>query len=800
MFLPRVIARLLPGALPKTQRAARARLGLEGLETRDTPSSVPITYTVSRDGPVSLGVYSADGVLVRTLLAGAQQTAGSHTEVWDGRDRYGVALPAGNYEWRVLEGGTLTAEYITAVGATAGAAAEYPAGNHNPPLSAVSDGTTLYLAAGETEGRVRMVRAVNLATGDETWGATHWLPDKPGGGLDQPLGFASTILGNALYTLSESGQIYGYDRTTGRVITGNDFPPNPIPVSFTRPAGSPDYYGNGLDLDSDPRSAAAGGNLLVVSSRYDRSIRWIDPGTRQVVATASNVGDPLSVSVDSSGKVFFISGGAVYSLARNGSGATAPVLLLPASRLQSPWRISVDRTTGDIFVAENSDPPVGNGDLPSLASPHHQVKRFSSTGTLLRTFGRDDGRQDGVFVPTDFLGIHDISSDGAGGFVVTEPWGGARRVATFDADTGAVRYQSFGGQAWAVQATPEPGDPYNVWFAVNPGSLVRARLNSNAATYEDRWQVLEVYYNVLARNGLWEGAPALRIAQRNGLLYLNTAPAAMAGSFDILVYDPAAKTVRPSNHINWREGLFWSDRNDDGLVTPNEQVTGFVGGGFLDPGTFNIYTSPALTGFYQGPIYAPTGFTAGGTPLYTSPASVGTVPAIRPGGRYSDGPIVASVGDFLRSADGSLYGIAAGAWDSTYGVGVFESYGNWYFNQNDGIERVYKFDASGKLLWSVGRHANDADKRDGQTANARGFAGLGPNGTVVVADSSDEEIAGPVVYTSDGLYVDEIFRATDGQALDLYWFRQGAELPIGATAVDPTDGSLLLFLKQANRL
>ena len=57
-----------------------------------------VSYSIPGDeaASVSLGVFDASGRLVRSLVD-AQQTAGTHTVTWDGRDQIGSAVPGGIY-------------------------------------------------------------------------------------------------------------------------------------------------------------------------------------------------------------------------------------------------------------------------------------------------------------------------------------------------------------------------------------------------------------------------------------------------------------------------------------------------------------------------------------------------------------------------------------------------------------------------------------------------------------------------------------------------------------------------------
>jgi len=62
-----------------------------------------IEFSVGKTGPVSLDIYDAAGRLVRHLVRG-DQTAGSHSATWDGRDESGHASSSGVYFCRLRAG------------------------------------------------------------------------------------------------------------------------------------------------------------------------------------------------------------------------------------------------------------------------------------------------------------------------------------------------------------------------------------------------------------------------------------------------------------------------------------------------------------------------------------------------------------------------------------------------------------------------------------------------------------------------------------------------------------------------
>jgi FlgD Ig-like domain len=83
----------------------------------DSPSVPPaIVYQLDRAGQVSAAIYDTAGCQVRSLLTGESIPAGSHTLQWDGLDREGRPLPAGEYELCVLSTPGFTREFLVNVG------------------------------------------------------------------------------------------------------------------------------------------------------------------------------------------------------------------------------------------------------------------------------------------------------------------------------------------------------------------------------------------------------------------------------------------------------------------------------------------------------------------------------------------------------------------------------------------------------------------------------------------------------------------------------------------------------------
>ena len=71
-------------------------------------------YSIAAPGHVTVVIEDVGGRRVRNLVADAPRAAGAHVESWDGRDDLGNPMPAGEYRWRGLVHGAITANWLGA--------------------------------------------------------------------------------------------------------------------------------------------------------------------------------------------------------------------------------------------------------------------------------------------------------------------------------------------------------------------------------------------------------------------------------------------------------------------------------------------------------------------------------------------------------------------------------------------------------------------------------------------------------------------------------------------------------------
>ena len=391
----------------------------------DTPrtSGLPISFTVEKPGRVSLAIYDAKGRMIRTLHRAKPLPAGRHTVTWDGLDRNGTPM-AGDFQWRLATSQGLKSEYLLSVG-TSMREHHWPA-QHGPLCAVQTDGSQICVTAGMSEGAPQ----TGCMSIDGRW---RWVSGPTGGWMG---GNDLALDGDTLYFLggpmNADARLFVQQAGNGQGKPG---------LGNTENWGA--YPNWSVETFDQPRRVDARDGELVLASPSTGLVVWLNPATGKEIDRLRVEGGLADVALRGGGRVLVISGKSVVEAARGKAERSIRI-----SDLASPHRLAVDRVTGDIFVAE--------------AGPSQQVKRFTSTGRLLKTFGSVGGRKTGRYQPENFRDVSDLAGDGKGGFVVTET-AAPRRTAHFSA-SGALINEWYGGQVFYSYVAPEPDDPDRLWM------------------------------------------------------------------------------------------------------------------------------------------------------------------------------------------------------------------------------------------------------------------------------------------------------------------------------------------------
>jgi hypothetical protein len=742
------------------------------MTVRAAPAAEPARDTIRFECPadtrVSLAVYDREGVLIRELLRAVPLKAGAHEMIWDGLDREGKPVPEGTYPWRLLETAGFRSRFVTALGVNPGSGykphfARSWVGDHTGAGTVCVDGTGVYIGSMLTEGLMQTLKQSHDGK------TRHWeQPQYYDGGQMTRMAAG----GGHVWLVQKNGNLRKLDASSGRQVALWKIAWEKEPAA---------------DVD------AHDGALVVCYPKHG-AVRWLDPGSGAAQQTAEGIPGCRALSVrgdGAGGEVVVLGDGGVFTVSRS---RPKPVRRIDGANHDFA-ALDVDHATGDLYVIDARDGV--------------RVRRYDREYKLVKSYGgakRPWGRYD----PQLFSGPTDVAADGRGGFYVTEPTAPPRRTAHFDAGTGRLLREWYGGQSFYVNAAVDPDDPADVWGCAGEGFIHHYRMDYDAGT----WSIRAVYAigrledSLFPFTGKWlprrhrgrlhllhANLPAMvRVDEENGrVIPVAIAGYAHRGRRSFLMFPgsgekgfakPWVAAARHHGHEDLAKAptyYAWADADGNGRMDPAEfrlfekHADARPGGmGWYDR-DFNVFKSATAPGnpvpFYRLPR---TGWTGpdGGIPVWrwdrAEPA--GRVPEIT-----TDWP---SIRALVVLDDGSIVApIQSGI--MIRGHGQYEG-GRWPY---EGLKRarLAKWSKDGRLLFSVSRHSKTPDEVHTGVLYYPMQIVRGPRGTVVVGDQVHQPA---VVWTADGLYAGAFLdrRADDGRKDGFYRAHsddmQGVELAV----------------------
>ena len=750
------------------------------------PAGLPISFTVEKPGHVSAAVYDAEGRLVRELLHAVPMSAGKQSLIWDGLDRDGQALPAGEYTWRLLQTPGLKAKYLMSVGSN------YPPGNdwrtacgpgtHGAPFGIAVDQTGIYVSANTTENIETCMLKMTPDGKTRLWSALH--PRAWDGALSLALdGGTLFMLG---HTVDSDPRVMGklpkqcvfvYDAATGKLLPqfvgdfGLGAQPKGIDVQW-------DPSNN--DIDASDMDVHAG--VLVVAYGKKNALRWYDPKTGGLLDTAEVLA-PAGVAAGADGTVFVSTGDRIVKLSQANKTPTDVI-----TGLDKPGRLDVDHASGELLVYESGT---------------QQIKGFSADGALRNTYGEKGGRRDGLYddaAKRSFAGFADLCADGAGGFYVTEASTAPRRTAQFDARGMAVR-QWYGGQRWAPHAATEGDNPNVLWVGSQYGWIMRVLVD-----YERKsWTVHSCYqYSGLAGGLVGDSHNEgcfFRVHRHNGTTYvaLEKLPTILKvdeQNWKLLPVTICGTVHHASPAIKGWAGknasYQWNDANGDGA--PQQDECTFYESGIAsdfaptisaDLSCLTISGDKQVRHVHRFEV---TRWTAAGAPVY------GTMPKGQVLGRCTPRFNPSHYADPRWSA--FLHQ------DSRTGS-VFAAFNDWTRNwcdYDDGF--MQKWSADGTSPWTVGQRTKSKALPGEIKSHLRGLAGVAHDCPIAVDVDGGWNMANlavTYVWDRDGLYVGGLMDAPDLNGIEKHWYQLGGEFCHASVATLP-DGDVHFFGNWENEM
>ena len=375
------------GALFCTLAAFGSGVAADGRSTR-------WSYVLPDAATTSAGVYTPQGVLVRTLWRAEPRSAGEHQESWDNRDDSGAVVPDASYEIKLVHY-RLTYVWEGVIGNSSesfdGALAHKA---YLPPAAIVISGDEAFYAVGYNEGQPGL-HGFRLAAPQSD---TH-----PFASTDPFVGYSMIAVDATRLYWADTG---GLARTS--LIAAYDLKsrkPAPFPAGvatcLNRPANStqcyPDQdYKGVVDVQADPAQMPTGlavqpsGRILAVAHGGQDLVRLFDKASGELlrelpvplVAKASN-----QLAMSPGGDLWVVSGRAVL---RFTDLEREPRVLARIDGLEHPVALAAQGGNDEgVWVADG-----GNSS---------QLKRFDGAGRLVAVVGVRGGYASDPLVAPDKL-------------------------------------------------------------------------------------------------------------------------------------------------------------------------------------------------------------------------------------------------------------------------------------------------------------------------------------------------------------------------------------------------------------
>ncbi|UFH52540.1 hypothetical protein [Spirosoma sp. KNUC1025] len=400
---------------------------------------------------VSIGVYTADTTLVRTIESNVYKTAGGYNLSWDGKDDRGQVVANRNtaYHFRAVYN-NITATWEGVVGNTSSSftGTTVHRGWYGI-VTMASSGTACYYGKQYSEGSPSHIKfaqnniqarqviiptaktAQNVACVATDGSNVYWL------GADSHAPYTTFVFGTKASDDTEVQFTSGFPLT---VYAGYKYQ-----WAFDTLSG----------LAANPTGLAVqkNGNFLFVARSLVNEIHVLNKTTGAFIRKIT-IPTPGKLCVDNSDNLWVISGTntvARYTVASDGTLGN-PTLSL--SGLVAPMAVSVSPTTGEIVVADGGS--------------RQQLFGYNNSGALLWTYGQEGGYSTNSTATTDKFMFTDIF-----GYAVTTFICHISDGSFWVGDTGnsrAIHYSAARGYLEEIQFLPkiysshvDPNNPTRVF-------------------------------------------------------------------------------------------------------------------------------------------------------------------------------------------------------------------------------------------------------------------------------------------------------------------------------------------------
>ncbi len=407
---------------------------------RDLKNRIWVEVEQPMAGKATVVIEDEAGRRVRNLVSGAPAAAGKRRVEWDGQDEEGKIVAPGAYRWRSIHHPGITPEYLFSFcndgrpGWRTGSGTDMWGPDHSALTAAAAGREWTFFGGCCAESGYAMVAVDAQGVKRMHYNAVH------GTGIEK---VALAADGEVLYAAHDG---FAWGQHVDRSKPGWKAAQKITVTRFHAADGRLVEFPGGKKfieaavLEVGPGSArpelkehnlgglAAAGGKLYVSCRAEHRILLLD------AATGGRTGEirlesPGSLAV-SGGAILAVSGTAVVKV-DPASGGASP--LVPAGALD-PAGIAAD-ASGAFYVSD---------------AKGHQVRVFDAAGKPVRVLGKPGGPYVGTYDPERMVNPSGLAVAPNGWLWVTEDRWTPKRLAAWDPKTGKVVKEKFGPTSYGA--------------------------------------------------------------------------------------------------------------------------------------------------------------------------------------------------------------------------------------------------------------------------------------------------------------------------------------------------------------
>jgi uncharacterized repeat protein (TIGR01451 family) len=423
--------------------------------------TISFTFSLAQPARTTAGVFTKEGVLLRTLWSGVSYAAGSFTRSWDGLDDQGLLVADGSYDIKVLSN-NITYTWEGVIGNTSFGISQNNAvqrGFLRTHAMAIT-GNTAYYGNGYAEGNPSQAKF----TLDKPQARIEFFPK---GETAQATWFVATD-GNTVYWAGYDGYgngntwfIFGTNTSDDKEKAFSQGAPLRMSLGKT--------YNSCFDVINDGNGTISGlavqktGNFLFVSHKTLRQIRVYDKTTGALVQTLS-VNEPGGLAVDAQDNLWLVDGTSArkHTVQSNGTLSAAS---LTVSGLTKPMAIAVSPDNNTVVVADGG--------------ASQQLKAFSNqTGATSWTMGQAGGYSTDPNVTNDKFYFSDVSGGINNTFLAFSPDG-----SFWVGDSGNYRVQHYSASRSFIDRIQYMQNNYSCFVDQNNPNRVFAQFLEFAVDY-----------------------------------------------------------------------------------------------------------------------------------------------------------------------------------------------------------------------------------------------------------------------------------------------------------------------------